>query len=122
MKLLPIFVFLLALSGGCHRAPPTMAGGKWAATLNDSDPRQRQKAAFTLGNIGASDKAAFPALLGALHDEAPEVRCEAILAILKFGQSASAAIPNLVELRDSDSDARVREYADKALAKLQKAK
>jgi len=96
-----------------------MAGSKWAEALRDRDARVRKKAAFTLGNIGPSDPAVLPALMGALTDADAGVRCEAILALLKYGPGAREAIPALTEIQEKDRDARVRAYAAQALEKLQ---
>jgi HEAT repeat protein len=114
-----VLVLLLILLSGCGRAQPTMAGGKWAEVLRDRDPKTRKKAVFILGNIGPSDPAVLPALIGALKDADAGVRCEAILALLKYGPRTAEAIPALTEAREKDRDAKVRSYAAKALEKLQ---
>jgi HEAT repeat protein len=114
-----VLVLLPIVLCGCGLAQPTMAGGKWAASLHDPDARVRRKAAFTLGNIGPSDPAVLPALIGALRDADRGVRCEAILALVKYGPGAREAIPALTEAREKDRDARVRSYAARALEKLE---
>jgi len=103
---------------GCGRAQPTMAGGKWAEVLRDPDIALRKKAAFTLGNIGPTDPAVLPALIGALKDPEAGVRREAILALVKCGPEAREAVPILEELHQRDRDAQVRDYAGRALEKL----
>jgi HEAT repeat protein len=113
-----LLVMLLILLSGCGSTQPTMAGKKWADALRDPDVRIRKRAAFTLGNIGSSDPAAFPALVGALKDRDASVRCEAILALLKFGPDASDALPALNEVCQKDTDANVRAYAAKAVEKI----
>jgi HEAT repeat protein len=124
MRLLPLAALLVVL-GGCGAPPrPTLSGGKpvshWAKALQGSpDPKARKEAAFKLGNVGPTDPAALPALLGALKDPDAAVRSEAILALVKFGPAALEAVPALTELRDRDDDPKVRTYAAKALAKLQ---
>jgi HEAT repeat protein len=90
--------------------------------LRDPEARVRKKAAFTLGNIGTSDPAVLPALMGALKDPHEAVRCEAILALLKCGPEAQEAIPVLTEIEKTDRDVRVRDYATKALEKLTEGK
>jgi HEAT repeat protein len=95
-----------------------MAGGKWAEALRDPDAKLRKKAAFTLGNIGPSDPAVLPALIGALEDADAGVRCEAILSLLKCGPAAKEALPALAEVQQRDRDAQVRSCAARALAKL----
>jgi HEAT repeat protein len=100
-----------------------MVGGKpasyWVEALQSPDAKLRQKAAFRLGNVGPSDPAAFPALLGALKDNNADVRCEAIKAVLKCGSAAKEAITALTDLEQHDADARVRSHAAKAITKLQ---
>jgi HEAT repeat protein len=113
-----LVVTLLILLSGCAGPKPTMAGSKWAEALRDPDARVRKKAAFTLGNIGPSDSAVLPALVGGLKDTDGGVRCEAILALVKYGPGAREAIPALTEVRDNDRDAKVRDYAAQALEKL----
>src|SRR5258708_1569651 len=114
MKLLPLAALSLFFLTGCSKAPPhTLAGGKpvsnWVELLqNSSDAKLRQEAAFKLGNVGPSEPAAFPALLGALKDRDAAVRSEAILALVKFGPAALDAVPTLTELRDGDDDPKVR--------------
>lgn len=121
MKRLVFLILLLSLNG-CAKAQPTMAGGKWASVLHDPDANVRKKAAFTLGNIGPSDPAVLPALIGALTDADAGVRCETILALLKYGPAAKEAIPELTQVQEKDRDPKVREYAAKALDKLKEGK
>jgi HEAT repeat protein len=113
-----LLVILLISLCGCGKTQPTMAGGKWADAMHDRDVKVRKKAAFTLGNIGPSDPAVLPALLGALKDADAGVRCEAILALLKYGPGAEEAIPTLTRLRQHDPNARVRSFAGRALQRI----
>jgi HEAT repeat protein len=113
-----LLVLLLFTVGGCGRGSPKMAGSKWAEALRSPEAGVRKKATFTLGNIGPSDPAVLPALLGALKDADAGVRCEAILALLKYGPGAEEAIPTLAEAQTKDRDAKVRAYAARALEKL----
>lgn len=116
-------VVLALLASGCHKAEPALAGGKpidqWILALNDANPQVRKTAVTKLGNVGPVDPAAFPALHAALNDREAVVRCEVILALLKFGPQAKDALPALAEIRRRDPDAKVRDYASKALAKLE---
>jgi HEAT repeat protein len=113
-----LFVILLFGLSGCGGGRPTMAGLKWAQALRDPDAGLRKKAAFKLGNIGPTDPAVLPALLGALKDPDAGVRREAILALLKCGPGAREAIPALADLERRDPDPQVRAYAARALPKL----
>ncbi len=109
--------------GGCGKPQAPLAGGKpvshWVQALSDPDAKARQEAAFKLGNVGSSDASVIPALIGALKDSDARVRCEAILALLKSGRDAAAASDSLGELQMHDRDPKVREYAAKALQRLQ---
>ena len=115
---------LVAWACGCGgKAAPTMAGGKpvshWVEELRSPDPKHRKEAVEKLGNVGPADPVAFPAVCGALKDTDPRVRCEAILAVLKFDTAAKESVPLLDDLRKNDRDARVREYAARAVERLQ---
>jgi HEAT repeat protein len=114
--LVMVFIWL----SGCSRTQPAMAGSKWADALHDADAKVRKKAAFTLGNIGPTDPAVLPALLGALKDADAGVRCEAILALLKCGPEAKDAVPVLQEMERHDPDQRTRRYAAEGREKLQR--
>jgi HEAT repeat protein len=121
---LPVAV-LLAFALGCGKSPPTLAGGKpvshWVEVLHSSpDAGQRKEAAFKLGNVGPTDPTALPAVAAALKDRDPAVRREAIAALVKFGTAAQECVPALSELRDHDTDPKVRAYAAKALETLQR--
>ena len=120
------FVTLLAAAcfvAGCAKVEPTLSGGQpvshWIETLKSKDAKERQMAALKLGNVGPSDAAVVPALLGALKDPAAEVRRETIVALVKCGAEARRALPALATLRQSDRDPKVRDYAGRAMSKLQ---
>ena len=125
MKLFVPFAGLtLIVLSGCSNPSPTLSGGKpvehWVVSLQTSpDAKLRKEAAFKLGNVGPSDPVASPALVAALKDRDAVVRCEVILALVKFGRSAQAAVSPLKELRDRDPDAKVRSYAARALETIQ---
>jgi HEAT repeat protein len=114
-----VFTIVLITLSGCGGARPPMAGGKWAQALRDPDAKMRRKAAFTLGNIGSSDPAALPAVIGGLKDTDAGVRREAILALVKIGAVPQDGIASLRVMRKEDRDAQVRAYAAKALESLQ---
>ena len=119
---LELILVLVVCCCGCGKAPPTLAGGKpvryWIEALQNPDVHLRKKAAFKLGNVGSSDADALPALIGALKDRDAVVRCEAILALVKFGPQARKALPMLTEMQQRDPNAQVRRYAVKAIEKL----
>jgi len=108
---------------GCGQSQPTLSGGKpiehWLQALKNPDARVRKEAASKLGNAGPANSAVLPALIAALRDSDAKVRCEVILALVKFGFDANEAVPILTELQKSDNDARVRSYSAEALEKIQ---
>jgi HEAT repeat protein len=112
----------LVVFQGCQRNEPTLAGGKpvnhWLQTATDPDAKVRQKGIAKLGNVGSLDLQVFPTLIAALKDRDPKVRCEAILAIVKYGPGTGVAIEPLNATQTKDSDPKVREYAAKAVQKL----
>jgi HEAT repeat protein len=114
------------LQAGCRQKEPPLAGGKpvkhWIEALQDPDPKQRKAAVMKLGNVGTTDTAVMPALVGALKDADAGVRCEVILALLKCAPDAQEAVPDLAELKMKDRDAKVRDFATKALDKLVESK
>jgi len=122
MKVVALSVLALGLIG-CGKATPTLAGGKpvsyWVQAIHAPDPHLRKEAVFKLGNVGATEAEALPAVTEALRDSNAVVRREAILALLKFGDEAKSAMHILTDLRQHDRDAQVRSYAAKALDKLQ---
>lgn len=118
-----VAALILALNAGCGPAPPTLAGGKpvahWLTVLHSPDPKERREAADKLGNVGPADAAACPALVEALRDPDAQVRGKAILGLTKCGAAAKSALPTLQDLQEHDPDAGVRDYAGKAIAKIQ---
>ena len=115
---------LLAFLSGCSKPQPTLSGGRpvshWVEMLRTSpDAKVRKEAAFKLGNVGPTDPAVLPALLGAVKDGDAVVRCEVVLALVKLGPAAQEAVPALVELRERDRDPKVRSYAAKAVDRIQ---
>jgi hypothetical protein len=103
---------------GCGQSVPPLAGAKWAAALRDPGVRVRKKAAFALGNIGLCDTSVLPAVLAGLQDADGGVRCQAILALLKFGPAGRQAIPELDRMKQKDPDTKVRQYAARAMEQL----
>jgi HEAT repeat protein len=122
MKSVALVAVLGLLAPGCEPPQPTLAGGKsvqhWFQALQSRDPRTRREAVYKLGNVGSADSQAVPAVLNALRDADAGVRREAILATIKFGAEARAALPELAEMQQHDQDSKVREYARKALESI----
>ncbi len=110
---------LLALTG-CN-SPTTLAHGRpvsaWIEALRSSDVRQRKAAVGVLGNVGARDRAALPALASALGDVDAGVRDAAVLALMKSGPAAASAVPAL-ETAAEDPDPSVRNHVAAALKRI----
>jgi HEAT repeat protein len=121
LRMALILLGLLALAG-CNNHQPPLAGGKpiahWIQEAHDRNDNLRREAIAKLGNAGDADSSVLPALMAALKDKNPKVRCEAILAILKYGPDGAAAVETMVAMQSHDPDPRVREYAGKAARKL----
>lgn len=124
MRLILVAVVAIALSGCKKAQPPVTAGGKpashWLEAMQAADPKVRKQAVVKLGNLGPTDPAVYPALVGALADGDAKVRCEAILSLLKLGPSSKEAIPVLTEVQHKDRNPLVRDYATKALERLRR--
>jgi HEAT repeat protein len=124
MRTLALLV-LVPLLSGCRNSEPPLSGGKpishWIETLQDPSPKVRKQAVTKLGNAGSADPAVLPAVMEALKDTDAEVRCEAILALMKLGPAARDAIVTLTQMQRVDHDDQVRSFAAKALQKLQAA-
>jgi hypothetical protein len=117
-----ILSLLIPLLAGCGGRPePVRAYGQpidhWLAELQKPDSRARKKAVVALGQIGAAEQKAIPALIGALKDQDAAVKEKAILALLHIGPAAREAIPALTEAQ-SDPDPNVQAQAKKALEKI----
>ncbi len=121
MRMLVLLVLALAASG-CGKPGPALAGGKpiedWVKALQHPDAKTRKIAAMKLGNVGPAHPGVFPALLDALKDRDAGVRCDVILALVKFGPDAKDAVPALDHVRKNDANAKVRDYAAKALQRI----
>jgi len=113
---------LAGMLAGCGASQPTTIHGQavsyWVQALQDHDTRARKKAVEALGNVGAADPAAIPALIGALKDNDAGVRAAATLALLKIGPAAQDATDALTEAQ-KDKDQKVRDLAAKALQRIQ---
>jgi HEAT repeat protein len=119
---------VLAVSGvalvlaGCGKAAPVVVHGKavsyWVEALHSTNAKERKRAAEALGSVGPADPAAIPALVEAVRDPEVTVREAAVLCLLRLGPAAREAVPALEAVARDDSEARVRDYAAKALEKI----
>ncbi len=109
---------------GCGRDEPgpLLAGGRevssWVAALGDPKPQVRRQAVLKLGNVGDADPAAAAALTSALRDTDAIVRRAAVQAVVKLKRPAEETLARLREMKRTDRDPTVRDFAGKALAKL----
>jgi HEAT repeat protein len=120
-RLIGMALFLGGLAGCSQQSEPTLAHDHpvayWVAAVHGRDPAVRRRAVMVLGNAGAADPAAVPALAAALKDRDTAVRREAAAALLKLGPAAREASAALREAA-KDPDARVRSAAAAALGKM----
>jgi HEAT repeat protein len=116
----------IAVCTGCNKEQSVLAGGRpvehWVQAARDTSDCVREQAITKLANVGDTYSAVLPVLKTALNDTSPKVRCQAILAIVKYGPGNENAIEPLDNLRARDPDQRVRKLAAKALEKLKTAK
>jgi hypothetical protein len=113
----------LAASGpGCQREErgPMLSGGRevksWVAALRDPKPKVRRQAVLKLGNVGDADPSVAHALAEALHDADPQVRHDAVLAVVKLRRPGEAIKAQLETMSQGDKDSRVRDVSQRALA------
>jgi HEAT repeat protein len=115
-------LFGAAMFIGCGKSDPPLADGRpishWIQAVKDPNEKLRLEAIAKLGNVGNTDPEVLPILIAALKDRDLKVRCEAILALVKYGPGADAAIAPLAAIQSLDSNPKVREYAAKAVQKL----
>src|SRR6476646_4658390 len=92
----------------CGEKPAPLAGGKpfehWFEAARQPDPKVRVQAIAKLGNTGAANDRVHSVLLEATGDRYPRVRCQAILALMKFPQLAAKSLPIMRELNVNDQD------------------
>jgi HEAT repeat protein len=117
-----VVLLSLGLAGCSDRPKATLIGGKplshWLAELHDKDVKKRKAAATHVGDVCASDPTAMSALIEALKDPDPGVRCEVLVALTRSGHAASEAAPKIAEMQQKDSNEQVRKFAAKALEKI----
>jgi len=82
--------------------------------LESPSVRDRNEAVLTLGQIGG--EAAMNALVGALEDEAADVRWRAAMALGRAGDAS--VVSRLEALAGSDPDEQVREHATKSASRI----
>jgi HEAT repeat protein len=78
----------------------------WVADLDAAAPYTRNKAAYAIGGMGASAKAAVPALIKVLNDQdaPPTVRYPVCVALREIGPEAKEAVPALTAALDDRNE------------------
>jgi hypothetical protein len=83
--------------------------------LSDDRVSVREAAAGTIGMLGAPARdQGIPALIAALADAGPVVRCNALESLSDFGEASRTAVPEIKQLLE-DPDERVQKTARKTL-------
>jgi HEAT repeat protein len=85
-----------------------------APALESPSPRDRGEAALSLGHIGGAEARAL--LVKTLDDPSDDVRWRACLALSAAGNEG--VVPRLEAIAKSDSSQKVREQAQKTIAKI----
>ena len=87
--------------------------------LSSDDKDRREKAAESLGAMGAMAKGAVDALVRSLGDDEEDVREAAVVALGKIGPAAAAALPALKKLA-ADKDSPHEESAQDAVERIER--
>jgi len=117
-------MMIAGTASGCSQSDqgPHLAGGRevrsWVSELKNPKPQVRRQAVLKLGNVGDDDPAAAEGLANALHDADVLVRRDAVHAVVKLKQPSEAIVARLQEMSRIDSDATVRDFAERAVTKL----
>lgn len=91
---------------------------EWIADLSGVAPYTRHAAAYAIASMGASAKAAVPALIKNLTDESSAVRYSSALALGEIGPDAADAVPALKAVVEEDRSDDVAHMARKALKRI----
>ena len=70
--------------------------------MGNTNAGAREIAVRALGEIHSQSQLVVPALIAALHDPAGEVQRQASLALGRYGETAKAAVPALLEILKYD--------------------
>lgn len=119
-------VAAVAAVAGCGQSDPKVSAGgrstsEWVEQSKNVDPKISRKAVTELSHLGIADPNAIPTVIDAVRDPDPGVRREAVLGLLRLGPKARDAAAVLSEAARSDRDPTIRDYAAKALEKVQAA-
>jgi hypothetical protein len=109
-----VVVLCLLACGGCSKKKST---DELIQDLKTGQDRERIIAVRTLPPGQGDAAKVVPALIGALRDGDSDVRRSAAIRLGLFGEQAKDAIP-VLQKRQHDGDARVREAATKALLRI----
>ena len=115
LRMCVVPLFCLLVCGGCAREKST------AQLLDDlKAPKERDRliAVRLLPQRQGEAAQVVPALIGALEDKDGDIRVSAAIGLGSFGEQAKDAIPALLAAQRKGRDARVREAAGKALARI----
>jgi len=113
----PLFIKLLESSDAQarHAAMSTLADQGKAAVPFLIDSLSNEQAAYwgclVLNEIGPDAQEAVPALTKLIDDKRPEVRREAILALVQIGDAAASAVPQILKALDNPDTATAAVFA-----------
>jgi HEAT repeat protein len=109
-----VLMLCLLMCCGCGRKKTTE---ELIADLKSSEERDQLIAVRLLPDRKGEASQVIPALIEALKTKGPDIRLSAAIGLGYFGEEARDAIPAL-KAAQRDRDARVREAAGKALARI----
>ena len=105
----------MLLCTGCHKEKST---DELIADLKSPQAKDRVVAVRLLEQRKADPAKVVPVLMEALKDSEDDVRWGAANGLGYYGEQAKDAIPALQHMQQHDSDARIRNAAKRALARI----
>ena len=105
-----VLLAILATRAQAQKAKEPSFDGRslssWVEDLQGAAPYTRSKAAYAIGGMGPSAKAAVPALIKVLNDQdaPPTVRFPVCVALREIGPEAKEAVPALTTAMDDRND------------------
>ncbi len=94
----------------------------WINAVNNPLPEVRVQAASALGEISIHSPESVSALMDGLNDAEPAVRLAMVNGLGKSGYNGKPAIATLVKVHKHDTDASIRDAAEKSLVLIKAAK
>ena len=94
----------------------------WVDAYHDSNESVRAAAARALGKLGTKTTAPLDVLIAGLSDNSSMVRASTVKALGTMHQNARPAIPELLRIQKTDSEATIRAQAAETITRIRSAK